>query len=287
MTYEETTNPLRGVEARVGEGHYGIFDHGAHAWAYQPKGQQHPVLWLSQKSEFAEGAPIRGGIPVVFPWFGAGPDGRLDPKHGFARLDTWHRSDIKDTVEADGRLLVEYELDDAMDHRDFPYDYTAYLLAKFTPEYLQVGLQVTNDGTEPFTFESALHTYLAVSDIRQITLDGLDGCSYLDRASGAQQLECTQSGPVAFSGETDRVYAHRGSVVLNDPVWGRRLEISKQGSASTIVWNPWSEICARMPDLGDDEWTGMVCVEAGNVLDDAITLLPGQTHTLRQRITLL
>lgn len=286
MAYEETTNPLRGVEAHPGTGHYGVYDHGAHVWAYAPEGQA-PILWMSEKSEFAEGKPIRGGIPVVFPWFGTGPEGKLQPPHGFARLDNWHRSDIKDTIAQDGRLLVEYELDYAMDHTDFPYDYTTYVRVKFTPEYVQVFAEVTNDGDEPFSFEGAFHTYLAVGDVRQITIDGLDGCRYLDKAAGATQTECVQEGPVTISGETDRVYTSAGTVVLDDPVLGRKLEISKTGSANTVVWNPWVAKSAAMPDFGDDEWTGMICIEAGNVLDNAVRLLPGQTHTMRQRITIL
>ncbi len=286
MAHEETTNPLRGIEARRGAGHYGIFDHGAHIWSWTPDGQQ-PVLWMSKKSAFAEGSPIRGGIPIVFPWFAMGPSGDLSPQHGFARLDTWHRSDLKDTLDADGRLLVEYELDYSMDHQHFPHNYTAYALAKFTPEYVQIGMQVTNNGDEPFTFESAFHTYLNVGDVRQITIDGLDGCSYLDRAAGAPAADGVQAGQVTFTGETDRIYKHKDSLVLNDPVLGRSLEVSKIGSANTVVWNPWADKAAAMADFGDDEWTSMVCIETANVLDDAIRLLPGQTHTLRQRITLL
>ena len=38
-----------------------------------------------------------------------------------------------------------------------------------------------------------------------------------------------------------------------------------------------------MPDFGDDEWTGMACVEAANALDEAITLAPGESHTLSAR----
>ncbi len=286
MAYEETSNPLRGIEAHPGSGHYGIFDHGAHVWAYTPEGQQ-PVLWMSKQSQYAEGKPISGGIPIVFPWFGKGPEDNRDPHHGFARLDTWHRSDIKDTISQDGRLIIEYELDYAMDHTDFPHDYTTYVRAKFTPEYLQVFMEVTNDGEEPFTFESAFHTYLSVGDVRQISIDGLDGCEYLDRVVGAEKLQCVQEGPVTITAETDRLYSHKDTVVLHDPVLGRDLEISKVGSLSTVVWNPWIDKAARMPDFGDDEWTGMICIEAGNIRDNAVTLLPGQTHTMRQRVTLL
>jgi len=242
---------------------------------------------MSEKSQYVEGSPIRGGIPVVFPWFGGGPDGTLTPAHGFGRLDTWHRSDIKDTIAQDGRLLVEYELDYAMDHQDFPYDYTTYVRVKFTPEYLQVFMEVTNDGDEPFSFEGAFHTYLRVGDVRRISIDGLDGAEYLDKAAGAPAQFGKQEGTLTITGETDRVYRHKDTVVIDDPVLGRKLEISKSGSADTVVWNPWVDKAAAMADFGDDEWTSMICIEAANTGADAIRLLPGQTHTMRQRITVL
>lgn len=282
MAYEITTNPMPGVAATIGEGRYGILDHGAHAWVYQPDGQA-PVLWQSSKSSFAEDQPLRGGVPVCFPWFGAGRLGDQTPQHGFARLQTWHRSDIKDTLDRDGRLLVEYRLDDAMAGTDaFPHRYTAFLRAKFTPEYLGLTLEVNNVGDEEFTFENALHTYLAVGDVRQVSISGLDGATYFDKVAGTTPM---QHGDVTFEGETDRVYLSSGEVVLDDPALGRKLVVSKFGSSNTVVWNPWVDKAAALSDFGDDEWQGMVCIEAANAFDQAITLLPGQRHTLKQRIT--
>ena len=88
-------------------------------------------------------------------------------------------------------------------------------------------------------------------------------------------------------GETDRVYAASAEVTVNDPVMGRRLVVTSTGAGNTVVWNPWREKAAAMADLGDDEWTGMVCVEAANVLEDRIVLRPGESHTLSQTVTVL
>lgn len=284
MAHEITTNPLRGVEAKEGSGHYGVFDLGAHIWSWQPDGAA-PVLWMSEKSWFSDGQPIRGGVPVCFPWFGPGRDGNLQPGHGFVRLHTWHMSDVKDTLDRDGRLIVEYTIDEAMtgDQPNWPHPYTAYLRAKFTPEYLGIELEVHNSGEDEITFDGALHTYLAVGDVREITILGLDGANYFDKVAGS---DATQSGDVTISGETDRVYDSTGEVTLNDPVLGRKLVISKSGSSKTVIWNPWTEKSASLPDFGDDEWAGMVCVEAANALDEPITLRPGETHHLKQRIAL-
>lgn len=284
MAHEITTNPLRGVEGKHETGHYGVFDQGAHVWSWQPDGAA-PVIWMSEKSWFAEGQPVRGGVPVCFPWFGPGRDGQQQPMHGFARVSTWHLSDTKCTIEQDGRLLVEYELDDAMtgEQPEWPHPYRAYLRAKFTPEYLGIELEVTNTGDSDVTFDGALHTYLAVGDVRQVRLSGLDGASYWDKNTDSRE---TQSGDVVLDGPTDRVYDSTGEVTLTDPVLGRTLVIGKSGSSKTVVWNPWDAKAAAMPDFGDDEWVGMICVEAANALDEPVTLRPGQTHHLRQRITL-
>jgi glucose-6-phosphate 1-epimerase len=35
-----------------------------------------------------------------------------------------------------------------------------------------------------------------------------------------------------------------------------------------------------MPDFGDDEWPGMLCVETANVGAQAVTLAPATTHLM-------
>ena len=66
-----------------------LFLQGAHPTAWQPPGER-PVLFTSPNSAFAPGRAIRGGIPIIFPWFGANPHAPAAPQHGFARTTTWH-----------------------------------------------------------------------------------------------------------------------------------------------------------------------------------------------------
>lgn len=268
--------------------HYGVYDHGAHVFAWQPNAKQ-PVLWMSAASLFADGEPLRGGVPVIFPWFGTGPAGDQNPPHGFVRRHQWQQLYVDDTIEENNRLVAEYHLDlsKVPAQAAFPYAFTAGLRVVFTHEYVQIGLKINNADTVPFTFEEALHTYIAVSDVRHVTIDGLEGLTYLDRAANAPSPTGIQDGLVRIESETDRIYASRGQVVLGDPAWNRSLLIQKENSANTVVWNPWVEKAAAMPDFGDDEWTDMICIEAANVLDDAITLEPGETHLMRQRISLV
>lgn len=276
--------PTAGLEARPEGAHYGVFDHGAQVFAWRPAGGQ-PVIWMSERARFAPGQAIRGGVPVCFPWFGAGPSGALKPAHGFARLLPWRRMRVE---AADARLVVDYALDDAMagDQPDFPHRFLATLRAEFARDYAQIDLVVKNTGGAPFACEAALHSYLAVGDVRRVRVEGLEGASYLDKAAGAANGAQTQTGAIRVDGEVDRIYRAFGETRVVDPEWSRTIRVAKGGSAQTVVWNPWIDKARAMADFGDDEWTGMICVEAAALGEDAIRLSPGGEHRLWQRVSL-
>src|SRR5258708_35209006 len=65
-----------------------LYLQGAHLARWTPRGQQ-PVLFVSPKSLFAAGKAIRGGIPIIFPWFGSRSVGKPGPAHGFGRTSWW------------------------------------------------------------------------------------------------------------------------------------------------------------------------------------------------------
>lgn len=284
MTHTEITSPLPGIEDAAG--HSRIVDHGAHVIAWQPEGSAHPVLWLSSTSAYAAGKAIRGGIPICFPWFGPGLTGDKKPAHGFVRAVAWRRAEV---TEHGNTLRVTYTIDPAItgDQPSFPHDYRARLTAEFAPTHLAVTLWARNTGDQPFTLEEALHTYLAVSDVREIAIEGLDDASYLDKNLPDPAFDQVQSGPLRLTGPTDRVHVHHGPVTVVDPGFGRRIRLTTEGSADVVVWNPWDEAAAGMADMGPGEWTGMVCVEAANVFADAVTLLPGEDWEITQRIEVL
>ncbi|MFT4295316.1 MAG: D-hexose-6-phosphate mutarotase [Micropruina sp.] len=284
MTHTAITSPLPGIEGAAGR--YRIFDHGANVAAWQPDGESHPVLWLSSSSGYRAGTAIRGGIPICFPWFGPGLTGDKKPAHGFVRAVGWRRTEV---TERSGVLRVEYDIGPEItgSQPEFSHDYRARLTAEFAPGHLRVSLHASNTSDEPFTLEEALHTYLVVSDVRAITIEGLDGATYLDKNLPEPAFDQVQEGPLRLTGPTDRVHLHEGAVTVDDPGLGRGLRLSAEGSANVVVWNPWEQAAAGMADMGPGEWTGMVCVEAANVFADAVTLLPGESWTISQRIEVL
>lgn len=252
-----------------------IYLQGAHVTAWAPAGQA-DVIWMSEKSAFAPGAPIRGGAPVCFPWFGPLPWGNA-PLHGFARVSDWTLAEV--TEQGDEVALV-FTLSDSEETRasawPHPFDarYTVTVGAGLT-----LALEVTNTGAEPITFAEAFHTYLGVGDVRDVSITGLEQAPYVDRLVSPEWLEPTGE-PLTITAETDRVYAQPGTIAVVDRAGARTLTITAQGSANAVVWNPWIAKAAAMGDFGDDEWTQMVCIETCNVLDAAVTLAPGERHAM-------
>lgn len=259
-----------------------VSTHGAHVTGWAPDGAE-PVLWMSSTTRREPGAPIRGGVPICFPWFGPGVSGDRSPSHGFARVLPWRVVDAEDTAGSSG-IVLELGSPDLSDED------RAAVGGEFTARYsvdcgedLLLTLTVTNVGETPFTFEEALHTYLRVGDVRQVQIEGLEDTVYADKTQGGAEHE--QQGELTLTEETDRVYRSGGKVTVVDPVLGRRLVVTKKDSASTIVWNPFPDKAATLSDIGDGEWQTLLCVEGGNVLDETIGLAPGESHSMSYRLS--
>lgn len=234
------------------------------------------VLFVSRESRFEKGKPIRGGIPVIFPWFGEDPRG-IGKAHGVVRRRDWKLRD-KETDLAAGRVAMEVA-DGDKTRKEWDHAFRLRLLAEFGDE-LRITATAENRGDTPWPFEFSLHTYLAVGDVMKVAIQGLQGASYVDNLKGGARF--TQ-GPeaVRITGESERFFhGTDATVAVDDPVWGRRIEIEKRGLPSTLVWHPGREKAAEMSDFGADEWDKMVCVEQAAVREDAITLAPGARHEM-------
>ena len=254
---------------------------GGHIVSYTPSGER-PVLWMSEKSMYQTGNPLRGGIPVCWPWFGEASETGL-PAHGFARISEWSIKDV--SLLADGTTQVELVLDS--EKSTIPMATWKFLLEmKITVgKTLEVALTMYNCTDIPRKVTSALHNYFSVSDIGNIQIHGLDGAAFLDK-SKQEFYNGVQYGNISFSDAVTKVFCPTAATVeILDPAWDRNIIIEKTGSQSTVVWNPWIDKARKMPDFGDDEYRQMVCVETTNTMDDARLLLPGVPHTLSQTIS--
>jgi len=274
---EKGPGGLDRLALHAAEGEALVYLQGAHVAHFQPKGEK-PVLWMSAASRFEAGKPLRGGVPICFPWFGPKAGSPDAPLHGFARILPWAVASVG--READGSLRAVLELSaEAAARGGFPRE-LSLSLAVTVSRSLRMELTVRNVDSAAVTFEEALHSYFAVSDVRQVRVRGLEGVTYVDKTA-AMARRPGESEPIAIAAETDRVYlGTTGTVTIEDPGWRRRLVVGKSGSATTVVWNPWIAKAKAMPDFGDEEWTGMLCVETANAMDDTVTLAPGASHVM-------
>jgi glucose-6-phosphate 1-epimerase len=254
-----------------------IYLHGAHVASFVPEGDKE-ILWISQHSYFEAGRPIRGGIPLCWPWFNAHPTDNSKPSHGFARLTEWEVA--KTEILDNGSTQLTLELSsDSNTLQMWPYEFK---LKNVITVGRQLELELVTENSDKTSFEisSALHSYFNISNIENITISGLNNEHYIDSID--EYKEKIQDGVINFSGEVDRIYINtEEACTISDQESGRQVTVGKNGSRSTVVWNPWVDKAKRMSDFGDDEYKSMVCVETTNAFNDLITIYPGKQHALK------
>ncbi len=277
---------LNGWRIRHGDAELVVAQQGAHIVSYQRDGQQ-PLIWANGQAAFKKGKAIRGGMPICWPWFGnlqrnpsavqAMRDSDEPAKaHGEVRAIDWELMGVGEDGDA---LLIEFIQPQAEGHLPgWPHNVGLKLSIRLD-EALNVSLVSFNGGTETVSFSQALHTYFAVSDVREIAVKGLDGVRYIETLENWEERE--QAGELKFAGETDRIYLDTPDMLsIVDPQWQRKIHICTAGSKSAVLWNPWIEKTKSFSDMAEDGWQGMVCVESANVLDDVVTLAPNEMHVL-------
>jgi glucose-6-phosphate 1-epimerase len=276
LYFREDPSGLIVAEVDIPDARATIALQGAHVMTWTPAGQA-PVIWLSPVAKLAPGKSIRGGVPVCWPWFGPHASQPSFPAHGYARAVPWQV--LACERHDDGPMRMGFRLvTGEKTVEQWPHQ-TPVELSLTIGKTLDIALTTQNLGPTPVTVGQALHTYFTVSDIREVTVMGLDGCPYVDKVDGGKRKQ--QSGPVRFEGETDRIYLDStADCLIDDPGLDRRIRIAKTGSRSTVVWNPWIEKAERMGDLGPDGYLRMVCVESANADEDGVTIPPGGEHRL-------
>lgn len=247
---------------------------GAHIVSCIPTGQK-PLLWMSPVDPEQPGKPLRGGIPICWPWFSGERPG---PAHGIARTSQWILSDSSSTPK---EIRLSFELPESLVAEQLPDEKWGLRVSFVLGATLSVSLSTTNLGTQPQSLSQALHSYLPVSDIRSVRISGLEGAHYIDQLEGTSSN--IQEGEVRFAGEVDRIYyGHSAPVTLKDGE--DQMIVSRDGSRSVVVWNPWIDKGGRLSHFPAEGYLGMLCIEAANAGPDGRILKPGETHTLSTEI---
>lgn len=263
------------AEVSNAQGSGSVAIQGAQILTWAPAGQA-PVVWLSPAAKFKAGKSLRGGAPVCWPWFGPHAQDPDKPAHGFARNLDWS---VVESARVDGgtRLLLRFVPGEEQ-RALWPYE-AELTLALTLGERLHAALTTRNTGGEAFVLTQAIHTYFHVGDIAQVRVEGLEGAEYIDKMSADAQMR--QEGPMLIDREVNRIYLGcPQDAVIVDQSLGRRIRVSKEGSASYVVWNPWAETGAKFGDMGEDGYRHMLCVETTNAGTDRVEVPAGGSYTL-------
>ncbi|MEI7945893.1 MAG: D-hexose-6-phosphate mutarotase [bacterium] len=273
---DETGFPVVSLINKYGAAEVSLY--GAHVLGYRPVGFA-PLLFLSKLSAFEPGKPIRGGIPVCWPWFGPHPTDAARDKHGFARLLQW---DLDATEYSGETTVLRLSLKDSEFTRRI-WDYAFTLKLSITlDQSLNLELITENTDPKPFSISKAFHPYFQVGDINMTHIFGLDHATCLDLL---KHEESTQAGALEIQCQVDRTYTpEKNEVAIRDEKLRRATLITFSGTRNLVVWNPWIDLARKLPDMEDNDYQRFVCVEPANVRETAIDLEPGERHTLKMSI---
>ncbi|MDT8385813.1 MAG: D-hexose-6-phosphate mutarotase [Gammaproteobacteria bacterium] len=258
--------------------------HGGTLLGYRPTGGEE-VIWLSETAVYDGSKPVRGGVPICWPWFGpydpdtmgADPTDAAKKGHGVARYELWEVASVRSVDNDATEVVLQLEPNDSI-RQAWPLPFVLKLVVTLG-EKLTMELIGENRSNRDWVVSEAFHTYFRVANADGLTLEGLDGATYIDKLHDGQRF--TQTGPLSVTTPMECVFVdHPDQVILEDSSNQRQIVMQKTNSASTVVWNPGPEGARGFADMPDDQYAHMVCVEAANALDNAYTLKAGESHSM-------
>ncbi|MFQ2314050.1 D-hexose-6-phosphate mutarotase [Aeromonas dhakensis] len=270
LSHHPAGQPLLTIDNGYARAEISLF--GAHVLSYQ-RHDEPASIWLSDKAVLDGSKPIRGGIPLCWPWFGPAPArvGSGKPSHGFARTSLWTLDGVSD--HGDGTLVHLSLCDNEATRQLWPHAFELELDVLVGKE-LALVLTTRNTGKEPLVYSGALHTYLQISSPEAVSVSGL-GEPYADKLTGQNGQ---QQGALTLNGPLDRVYWQPDAqVCIQDGE--RETRVVSGNHDSVVVWTPWLEGASAMADMSDDGYRTMLCVEAAIANEAGVTVAPDEEHS--------
>lgn len=272
-------NSLPVIKLSNSAGSLEVSTYGAHVLSWTPAGGT-DVLWMSPSSPWKEGAALRGGIPVCFPWFGPNRIHADWQLHGFVRTRIW---DIEKIECADDCTSLVLSLDGSRIENRFGYGEFGLKLEIILSRSLTMKFTVQNRSVSDFTFENGLHTYFA-GNPQSVCLESLDGVKYYDKVDNFS--EHVRKGQFCFDKDLEQAHFYMAAPARNTvDMCGKKLLIDHEGFSSAIIWSPGEKAGLANPEIGEG-WKDFFCFESANAIDDRITIGPGSSHTSSVTISL-
>ncbi|KAM1918761.1 hypothetical protein FF1_023360 [Malus domestica] len=241
------------------------------------------LLFMSSKATGKPPKAIRGGIPVCFPQFGN--FGSLE-QHGFAKNRLWSvDSDPSPLAPTNNQTSVDLILKSTEeDLKTWPRSFELRLRVSLNAGKLTLIPRVRNTDSKTFSFTFALINYLYVSDISEVRVEGLETLDYLDNLMRRERFT-EQADAITFDEEVNRVYLGTPTkIAMIDHERKRTFVLRKDGMPDAVVWNPWDKKARTIPDLGDEDYKTMLCVDSA-AIETPIFLKPSEEWKGRQELS--
>ncbi|KAL8546996.1 hypothetical protein ACS0TY_006641 [Phlomoides rotata] len=246
-------------------------------------GKRQEMLFMSTKAIWNASKALRGGIPICFPQFSN--FGALE-QHGFARNRLWSVDSSPAPLAAvNNQSTVDLILKSTEeDLKTWPHRFELRLRICLTADKLTLIPRVRNTDSKNFSFTFAFRNYLSVSDISEVRVEGLETLDYFDNLLQRERYT-EQADAITFDGEIDRVYLSTPTkIAIIDHEKKRTLVLRKEGMPDSVVWNPWDKKAKALPDLGDEDYKTMLCVDSA-AIENPIVLKPFEEWRGRQELS--
>ncbi|KAJ7630950.1 galactose mutarotase-like protein [Roridomyces roridus] len=269
-----------------------ILPYGATVVSWKTAGQER--LFVSKDAIRDGSKPVRGGIPIVFPWFGAASQPQL-PQHGFARSSVWSYAPVKDGDVSVTLTLEPTELIQSLYKPSTPPPFHLSLVVTLGEFDLSTELQVRNtSASESFEFQGLFHNYIR-APVDQIRVSPLGYLTYFDKTVLTEDKQPTprihDQDEVQVKKFTDSVYENAAKVKegAQGPqdgwhgkvTWpGGSISVDSANLKDIVVWNPYAEL----GDMKGEQWRDFVCCEPGHVRG-FVKIAPGETWAGSQKLT--
>lgn len=241
------------------------------------------LLFRSHKALSKPPKSIKGGIPICFPQFSN--FGSLE-QHGFARNRQWSVDDTPLPLPpSNNQSTVDLILKSTEeDLKTWPHRFELRLRVSLSANKLTLIPRVRNTDSKAFSFTFALCNYLSVSDISEVRVEGLETLDYLDNLLQKGRFT-EQADATTFDGEIDRVYLSTPTkIAIIDHEKKRTYVLRKEGMPDAVVWNPWDKKAKALPDLGDEDYKTMLCVDSA-AIETPVILKPSEEWKGRQELS--
>ncbi|MCW1886022.1 D-hexose-6-phosphate mutarotase [Luteolibacter flavescens] len=241
-----------------------------------------PILYRSSLAALERGRPVRAGVPICWPWFANHPTDSSLPLHGFVRTLDWSLDSVRESEPGVAMTFIFESTPETMEL--WPHRFRLEARIELGAE-LTVGLRAINTGTRPFMMGGALHTYLAVGDLADVHIEGLEGFDHLDKTTG-MCVAASYDALRFFGEEIDRIYDTPGPVSVIDRSRGQKTLVENRGNTATVIWNPGRLNADQIDDIGTGEADHFIAVEPAIPGGHEVEVSPGSYHVLLTRISL-